>query len=143
MTVFDRSNRFTGEDVGRDARYRQVVTFSESGRLVEVRALASCTGSFPVVTIFAVGPDGTPVDDVLSGTAVQFLNQVPHTSDQLQPAALPRALTVRPGDRVALEVFVIGCGVAINPKVAYAGGALFINGEKQPGALVFQTLVAR
>jgi hypothetical protein len=142
MTTFDRDQRLTPVS---DDKYTQVVTFGETGKLVEFRALYEC-GSLSVFSVRSVSEEGVPGEDFLAGASVKVLNQSPQTSDQFQSFVLDRPLVVRPGDRVAIEVYqpsYSGCTIAINSKTKYAGGALFLNGEMHPGSMVFQTLIER
>lgn len=45
MPVLNRSQRFVQGEPGRDAKFRQVVTFAEPGTLEEVRVLSACGGA--------------------------------------------------------------------------------------------------
>jgi hypothetical protein len=142
MSVFSRAQRFTRMD----GMFSQVITFSDAGTLEEVRSLLYCEreGQFPAISIRAVGASGEPLEDSVAFTALNLWNGDPQNSDQFQSISLlANPLPVRPGDRVAVTIKTNGCLLAINPDMPYAGGALYFDGAKHAGAMVFQALVAR
>lgn len=147
MNSFNARDRFTRLDAS--SEYAQTITFETAGVLEEVRALFYCErpNRLPGVTVHNVADDGTVLDEWPSAVGVVVLNEDPTQSNKLQAISLATPFAVEPGDRVALVIRALdasdGCWLAINPTHTYDGGVLRLDGARQPGAMVFQALIAR
>lgn len=145
MNSFNARNRLM--PIEPSSKYAQLITFGEPGTLEELRALFYCetTNTLPLLSIHEVGDDDTVLENWVSAVGVVVLNEDPTGSDQLQAISLAIPLAVKPGDRVALVVTARSptdfCWLAVNPTHTYDGGALYLDGVRQAGAMVFQALV--